>query len=209
MISPERNSEKYVGRSEPVYTYTGAERDISFSLKLFAQTRYELMAMYQKLNHLTSLCYPQYKDDSANFSTAKTRMKPPLIKMRMGELYGRSKFREGHKLNPTKAKSATNWMPPRYLSTDMTGFIKSLSYTVPDESPWEIRAGKRVPKYITAAIGYQVIHNDTPDNETAFYGFTGYSEEAMDTDGEGFARQKSLSGGADFKKVIGDIAGTL
>ena len=127
----------------------------------------------------------------------------------MGELYGRSKFREGHKLNPTKAKSATNWMPPRYLSTDMTGFIKSLSYTVPDESPWEIRAGKRVPKYITAAIGYQVIHNDTPDNETAFYGFTGYSEEAMDTDGEGFARQKSLSGGADFKKVIGDIAGTL
>ena len=27
---------------------------------------------------------------------------------------------------------------------DLTGFIKSLAYSVPDESPWEIKKGKRV-----------------------------------------------------------------
>jgi hypothetical protein len=188
-ITPEWSPEKYVGRSEPVYSYTGAERDISFTLKLFAQTRYELMAMYQKLNHLTSLCYPEYKDDNINFAKAKTRMKPPLMKMRLGDLYGRSKF---------KAENVPHGTVDRYVSSDMTGFIKSLSYTVPDESPWEIRSGKRVPKYITAAIGYQVLHNEAPDVSTAFYGFTGYSEEALDGDGKS----------KDFKRLTGDIPGT-
>ena len=61
-------------------------------------------------------------------------MKPPLTKFRLGELFGSK-------------------------GNEMTGFIKSLSYTVPDTSPWEIQKGRRVPKYITADIGFQVIRN--------------------------------------------------
>ena len=65
----------------------------------------------------------------------QNRMKPPLTKLRMGELYGD-------------------------INSELLGHIKSLTYTVPDESPWEIRAGARVPKYVTAAITYQVIHEE-------------------------------------------------
>ena len=165
-IAPEWSPEKYVGRSEPVYTYTGAERDISFSLKLFAHSADELKMIYKKMNRLTSLCYPEYKTDSILLGDLDsnappptptllerfTRMKPPLTKFRMGEMYGRS-------------EDDTN--------QDLTGFIKSLSYSVPDESPWEISKGKRVAKYITAAITYQVIHSEVPSLETKFYGFTG------------------------------------
>jgi hypothetical protein len=134
-ITPGWESENYIGRSEPVYTYGPTERDISINLKLFAQTENELDLIYQKLNRLTSLCYPEYAKDVRMGD--KTRMKPPIIQFRLGELFG----------------SGTR---------DMTGFIKTLTYTFEDDSPWETAEGYRVPKYITAALGFQVIHEEVP-----------------------------------------------
>ena len=52
-----------MGRSEPVYTYERAERELSFTLKLIAQTESEFDRIYEKMEHLTSLCYPQYIDE--------------------------------------------------------------------------------------------------------------------------------------------------
>jgi len=153
-ISPNWSPQNYIGRSEPVYTYTNSEREISFNLKLFAQTKDELNRIYEKINRLTSMCYPEYKEpeklkfkdpdgkEIKVFSMGKERMKPPLTKLRLGDLFGSSK-------------------------KEMTGFIKSLSYTVPEESPWEIEKGKRVPKYITADIGFQVIHSTVPSLDFA------------------------------------------
>ncbi len=156
-FSPNWSSENYIGRSEPVYIYSGGtEREIGFSLKLIAQSAVELTAIYEKLNRLTSLLYPEYVDldvsplvfDAEGNSQAldigsiasKTRMKPPLTKFRLGELYGAGPIR----------------------NKEVTGFIKSLSYTFPDESPWETRRGYRVPKYIDVELGYQVIHDEVP-----------------------------------------------
>jgi len=159
-ISPNWSPTTYIGRSEPVYTYTNSEREIQFTLKLFAQTKDELNMIYKKMNRLTSMCYPEYqKFEDPNFeemditslnildivkgiSNTKERMKPPLTKFRLGELFG------------SKGK-------------EMTGFIKSLSYSYPDESPWEIKQGQRVPKYITVDIGYQVIHSTVPSLDFA------------------------------------------
>jgi hypothetical protein len=171
-VMPSWASETYIGRSEPVYTYERAERDIAFTLKLFAQSKDELNMIYKKLNKLTSLCYPQYKEDG-NFNN-KTRMKPPLVQFRMGELFG----------NSTKG---------------MLGFIKSISYTYPDESPWETKPvtvegkigerGKvqygRVPKYIMASIGFQVIHEEVPNLDTEFYGIVA-RQKAMEKDEQRF-----------------------
>jgi len=134
-ITPGWESENYIGRSEPVYTYGPTERAISMNLKLFAQTKDELDAIYQKLNRVTSLCYPEYQKDVRLGD--KTRMKPPIIQFRLGELFG----------------SGTR---------DMTGFITSLTYTYEDDSPWETEQGRRVPKYVTAALGFQVIHEEVP-----------------------------------------------
>ena len=154
-ISPSWNSEVYVGRSEPVYTYGSSEREINFTLKLFAQTKDELNQIWSKINRLTSLAYPQYQgtgektimvqDVSGELQEVKLkdkiRMKAPLCKMRMGDLYG-----------TTGSEMA-----------EMTGFVKSLSYTFPDNAVWEIEDGKQVPKYVEAEIGYQVIHSTVPN----------------------------------------------
>jgi hypothetical protein len=159
-ISPSWSSENYIGRSEPTYIYERAERDISFSLKLFATTKGELDKIYQKMNRLTSMCYPQYKEDiffadekqddetdelTRIKGTGKIRMKPPLVKFRMGDLYGSE-------------------------NKEMTGFIKSISNSIPDNSPWETIEGMKVPKFIMLSIGFQVIHNKVPELGDKFYG---------------------------------------
>ena len=62
-ISPSYAPHNYIGRSEPVWTYERAEREISMTLKLVAQTPDELEMIYKKMDRLTSLCYPEYIDD--------------------------------------------------------------------------------------------------------------------------------------------------
>jgi len=141
-ISPSWSSTNYLGRSEPVYVYERTERDISFNISLMSQTESELNAIYQKLNRLTSMCYPEYQMDTIGGRAGKLRMKPPLVKFRLGELFGA----EGN---------------------EMIGFLKSISNTVPDTATWETKRGKRVPKYIQAGISFQVIHMKVPSLDFA------------------------------------------
>lgn len=169
-ISPAWTPENYIGRSEPVYIYERAERSVNFTLNLFAQTAGELNTIYDKLRALTSLCYPMYKSDShfisstggadtANVTEAidteieipgKIRMSPPFISFRIGELFGSNHFNQ-------------------------TGYMKSISYSYPDNSPWEYREGQRVPKFIKANIGFQILHRQAPHIGTRFYGYSDIS----------------------------------
>ena len=67
------------------------------------------------------------------------------------------------------------------------GFIKSLNYSFPDNATWETQKGKRVPKLVTVAISYQVVHASVPgmifDNQTGIIDVTkffGYAGEDWD-----------------------------
>tara|TARA_R110002074_G_scaffold354503_4_gene526379 strand:- start:589 stop:2382 length:1794 start_codon:yes stop_codon:yes gene_type:complete len=148
-VTPSWVSTNFIGRSEPVYTYERAEREVTFNLKLYANTPDEFNMIYKKINRLTSLCYPQYKSKNSML-----RMKPPLTKLRIGELFGSQ-------------------------NNEMTGHIKSLSYTVPEESPWETAVNRRAPKYIIATISYQIIHGTVPQLHQQAYGL----EEVEDEEG--------------------------
>jgi len=151
-VTPSWEEHVYVGRSEPVYTYTNAQRDISFNLNLVAHTKQELSKIYEKMNRLTSLCYPQYDVD--NFLGGnKVRMKPPLTKFRMGEMFGS-------------------------VNNEVLGFLQSVSYTIDESSTWEIDKNKRVPKNIVVSITYKVIHNEVPglfDKNGELFNFYGYT----------------------------------
>ena len=142
-VTPSYATTNYIGRSEPVYTYERAEREINFTLKLVSQTEDELDKIYEKMNHLTSLCYPQYMKDPYGI-----RMKPPLMKLRYGELYGKR-------------------------NSELMGILKSLSYTVDNTSPYETQEQFRVPRHVLVNFTYQVIHDKTPNKNTKFYGIYG------------------------------------
>tara|TARA_E500000331_G_scaffold191837_1_gene184464 strand:+ start:3266 stop:5089 length:1824 start_codon:yes stop_codon:yes gene_type:complete len=164
-ISPSWSETNYVGRSEPVYVYERATRTINFSLKLMAHTKKELDAIWKKMNRLTSLAYPEYakdellseylsstdSDGNVTNSVSKTRMKPPLTKFRLGDMFG-----------------TTN--------NELLGFIDSISYSIPEGSTWETKNKKRIPKHIMATLTYKVIHGEVPGlynqkgEEYSFYG---------------------------------------
>lgn len=58
----EWNGQKYMGRAESFYRYTGFDRTINISFTVAAQSRAELIPMYQKLNYLASTLAPDYTE---------------------------------------------------------------------------------------------------------------------------------------------------
>jgi hypothetical protein len=59
----EWNSFKYMGRGENFYRYNGFTRAINLSWTVAAQSKEELIPMYQKLNFLASSLAPDYSED--------------------------------------------------------------------------------------------------------------------------------------------------
>jgi hypothetical protein len=75
------NNFTYNGRGEELYTYQGFKRDVSFSFKIAAQSRHEMIPLYRKLNFLVSQTAPDYKG---------TRMRGNFVKVTIGSLLDRT-----------------------------------------------------------------------------------------------------------------------
>lgn len=73
---------QYVGRAEEFYTYQGFKRDVSFSFKVAAFTKQELLPLYKKLNHLAASTAPTY-GKNGNF------MRGTLTTLSIGEYLDR------------------------------------------------------------------------------------------------------------------------
>lgn len=81
-IGADWNSQKYMGRGENFYTYQGFSREVSFKLMVAAQSKQEMMPLYQKLNFLASSLHPDYS--SGGF------MRGNLHKLTIGEWFYRT-----------------------------------------------------------------------------------------------------------------------
>lgn len=68
---------KYIGRGDTFMRYQGFTRDITFSFKIAAQTRWEMEPLYNKLNALASQIYPDYSDNGY--------MRSPMLKLTVGD----------------------------------------------------------------------------------------------------------------------------
>mgnify|MGYP003625693156 FL=1 len=75
------NSFKYNGRAENFYTYSGFDRKLSFSFKIAAQSRHEMIPLYRKLNYLVSQTAPDYSG---------TRMRGNFCRLTIGALIDRT-----------------------------------------------------------------------------------------------------------------------
>lgn len=79
----EYNTFKYVGRGETFRTYQGFDRSISFTFKVFCQSRQEMLPLYQKLNQLISQVYPDY---SPNYNL----MRGNVVRLTIGDYIHRT-----------------------------------------------------------------------------------------------------------------------
>ena len=57
------SSQKFAGRAENLHNYQGFDRKFNLSWTVAAQSKQELIPMYQKLNYLASVCAPDYSSD--------------------------------------------------------------------------------------------------------------------------------------------------
>ena len=143
-VSPSFTSTNYIGRSEPVYMYERAERDISFNLRVYPNNGPEFETMYEKIEYLTSLAYPNYQGefDKVGIGAAAVlvenksvlRMQPPFTELYMAHIGDKAQ--------------------------GQFGFVKSLSYTVPGEGDWD--AINMLPRLFDIAISYQILSKRPP-----------------------------------------------
>ena len=70
---------RFMGRGESFYTYNGFGRSINMSFKVHAQSKQELMPMYNKLNYLASVMAPDYNMSNGGF------MRGNLIRLTVGD----------------------------------------------------------------------------------------------------------------------------
>ena len=82
-MSPSWDSAKFIGNPFSFYTYSGMERSVSFSFKVFSLNPEEHKICWNKLNFLTSLTYPQDYEGESGYIT------PPFLRLTIGDMYKR------------------------------------------------------------------------------------------------------------------------
>jgi hypothetical protein len=123
--------------------YERAERDLSFNLRVYPANLNQQDRMYEKIEKLTSLAYPEYLPETDNSSLV--RMKAPFTELYMAHIGSRAQ--------------------------GQFGFIKSISYTVNESGDWDFKT--LLPKLFDIAISYQILNRKSPSgagiNKSQFY----------------------------------------
>ena len=109
--SAEWSEIRYLGRADKIYNYTGFDRSLSFNFKVYVNSVYELLSMYEKVNSLVNFTKPGKNIFIGNkpLVADASIIVPPYCKLTIGDLY-----------------------------RDQPVIMNSISVSVPDESPWEI-----------------------------------------------------------------------
>ena len=84
-ITPEWNSERYIGRPDNVHVYTGTVRELSFSFKVGIMSKQQLLVCWEKLNYLIGLTYPTWKKVGSS-----ARMEAPFIELTIGDMFNKT-----------------------------------------------------------------------------------------------------------------------
>lgn len=127
--SAEWESISYLGRADKLFVYKGFSRDVNFSFKVYANSIYELVPMWERVNYLIGLTRPSkytdaatvtnqatlesaefFGDDPQSYLTGKESsfIYPPMINFRIGDLY-----------------------------VDQPAVLIGVSTTIPDDATWE------------------------------------------------------------------------
>jgi len=157
-ISPEWNNYRYIGRPDDVYVYKGTSRSVSFSMKVAAFTRWEMIPMWERINYLVGLNYGSYvdtkMDKEGQYYQRNPGMSSPICKITIGD----------------------------YL-TEQTGYIKDFNISIPPDYPWDTivdDGGKNVigelPQVVDINMGFQIIPQQVPDSYGKHFGKVGTND---------------------------------
>ena len=79
-FTPSYSEQKYIGRPDKVYVYTGTDRAISFTFSIYPKSDQELVRLWEKMNYLAGLTYPSWDKTG-------TGMIAPFCKLTIGDMF--------------------------------------------------------------------------------------------------------------------------
>ena len=79
-FTPSYAEQKYIGRPDKVYVYTGTDRAIGFTFDIYPKSDQELVRLWEKMNYLAGLTYP-------NWDKTGTGMVAPFCKLTIGDMF--------------------------------------------------------------------------------------------------------------------------
>ena len=143
--SGEWSGNKYIGRAEEFYTYQGFKRDISFSFKIAAFSKGELIPLYRKLNYLAATTAPTYNAEGSF-------MRGTLSEITLGDyLYRQEGF---------ISKVGLSWNTTYQWELDLEYEGKTLKDKLP-----------KVPTVLDVSVSFTPIHKFNPvSNPNLFNG---------------------------------------
>jgi hypothetical protein len=137
-ITPDYSSEKYIGRPESVYVYQGATRAVSFTFDVYPMARQEMPVLWEKLNYLVGLCYPNWVDSPYAGNQVEginpITMVSPICELTIGDMYNNT-----------------------------PGYLSGVTMTVQDGTTWEYEENLKLPHYVQVTVEFVYIGKYLPN----------------------------------------------
>ena len=137
-ITPEYSSERYIGRPESVYVYQGVARSVGFTFDVYPMTRQEMPVLWEKLNYLVGLCYPNWVDSPYAGNQVEginpITMVSPICELTIGDMYNNT-----------------------------PGYLSGVTMTVQDGTTWEYEENLKLPHYVQVAVEFVYIGKYLPN----------------------------------------------
>ena len=157
-ITPEYSSEKYIGRPESVYVYQGVQRSVSFTFDVYPATRQEMPVLWEKLNYLVGLCYPNWVDSPYAGVQVEginpITMVSPICELTIGDMYNKT-----------------------------PGYLGGVTMTVQDGTTWEYEENLKLPHYVQVAVEFVYIGKYLPNAKGKHFELNWLSDNSGDGSG--------------------------
>ena len=157
-ITPEYSSERYIGRPESVYVYQGVQRAVSFTFDVYPMSRQEMPVIWEKLNYLVGLCYPNWVDSPYAGNQVEginpITMVSPICELTIGDMYNNT-----------------------------PGYLSGVTMTIQDGTTWEYEENLQLPHYIQVAVEFVYIGKYLPNAKGKHFELNWLSDNSGDGSG--------------------------
>ena len=159
-FSPSWESSNFVGNPFSFYTYTSIERTVSFNFTAFSLNAKEHKTMWDRLNFLQGLTYPQgYYPTSA--------VKAPLIEFTLGSMYSKKvAFIENLSFTTDDNVPWNIADKVDYVTAVSPTGVRTISTTPEDTS------NHKLPMIVNVTVGLKFLESRSTTEGRKFYSFT-------------------------------------
>lgn len=150
-FSPSWDRISILGRPDGAYLYSAFEREISFSFKVAATSRSEMIPMWRKLNYLASYTMPDYNGN---------RPSGPFMRISIGHMFRRT----------PGFITSLGYSIPEDTSWDIAeDYLNNEFYGNPSGGKPDYTEPKKLPMMVEVSCGFKIVGDYRPEMKGRVY----------------------------------------